>query len=145
MILGCRASARQGHGLPACLTPLNGFLTPSKLLGVLRTWWEGAGPLLNCFKGPASSPKPARQLEVGSYNHGTVRTGEALLYRPVPVLTWGLQCSSIQLKTQAESSWKLVTEMEALKDWKRESMTPWKTLNFIWSEIWSFPSFGLSW
>lgn len=32
------------------------------------------------------------------------------------LLTCGLQCSSIQLKTQAESSWKLLTETELLKD-----------------------------
>lgn len=38
------------------------------------------------------------------------------------LLTWGLQCSSIQLKTQADSSWKLFMETEVLKDWNRESM-----------------------
>lgn len=64
---------------------------------------------------------------------------------PVTPPTCGLQCSSIQLKTQADSSWKLPTDTELLKDWKRESMMLWKTLNFSWSDTWFSPCCGLFW
>lgn len=65
-------------------------------------------------------------------------------YMRTPV-TWGLQCSSIQLKTQADSSWKLLTETELLKDWNKESMMLWKMLNLIWSDTWFSPCCGLFW
>ena len=60
-------------------------------------------------------------------------------------VTWGLQYSSIQLKVQAESSWKLLTDTELLNDWNSESMMLWKMLNLIWSDTCSSPCWGLFW
>ena len=47
---------------------------------------------------------------------------KAIYMQPV---TCGLQYSSSQLNTQADSSAKLATEMDELNEWKRVSMICW--------------------